>query len=181
MSITVTSRTRCSSWDSERCRTATPCNLEQTVLPDHGATSSTSVPLYSIKSGIRLRHSSRTPTKSVPLDSSSTHWTVFRIYGPTCSASCPMLALAFQHCCCLISIAAVCAQDCFLDPIADQSSSSLCFRITQMPPKKAAIAAAATKSAKKKKWSKGKVKDKVRFSLLGWRFFFFSRSALQYG
>lgn len=31
-----------------------------------------------------------------------------------------------------------------------------------MPPKKAAILAAASKTSKKKKWSKGKVKDKVR-------------------
>jgi hypothetical protein len=30
-----------------------------------------------------------------------------------------------------------------------------------MPPKKSAIAAAASKTGKKKKWSKGKVKDKV--------------------
>lgn len=30
-----------------------------------------------------------------------------------------------------------------------------------MPPKKAAILASASKTSKKKKWSKGKVKDKV--------------------
>jgi len=34
-----------------------------------------------------------------------------------------------------------------------------------MPPKKSAIAAAASKTGKKKKWSKGKVKDKVCWRL----------------